>query len=70
MEININKYWIGYLTGILICINLISVGVIFSYTLSWDLKPFFLIWLISLLPLLFVYYFKEKQLKKEKNYGN
>lgn len=63
MNININKYWIGYLTGIIICLNLFSVGVILGYSFSLNWYYFFWIWLITLLYLFPINYLKNKQEK-------
>jgi len=62
--ININKYWIGYLTGIIISINLFSAGVILSYTLSLNYIYFLWIWSISVLILIPIKYLKNKQEKE------
>ena len=66
MKININKYWIGYLTGILIAVNIFSAGVILNKTLSLNWIYFFWIWLVSLIPIVLIAYLREKQLKREK----
>ena len=60
-KIDINKYWLGYLTGILIYINLFSAGVILSYTLLLNWIYFFWIWLITTPILLTINYLSKKQ---------
>lgn len=64
MKIDINKYWIGYLTGILIIINIFSVGVILSYTLNLNWIFFIWIWIITLPILKLIFYLKRKQEKE------
>lgn len=64
---NINKYWIGYFTGIIVCCNIFSAGVILSYTLFLNWICFFWIWLFSLLILYVINYLKNKQIKNEKD---
>ena len=64
MKMNINKYWIGYLTGVIIFINIFSIGVIMSYSLSLDWGLFLWVWLITLIPLLLITFLYNKQ-KKE-----
>ncbi len=73
MKININKYWIGYLTGIFIFLNIFSAGVILSSIWNWNYIIFTWIYFISLIPILIVKYLKDKQekeLKRGKSNGN
>lgn len=67
MRIDINKYWIGYLTGTLILINIFSAGVIMGYALSLDWSFFFWIWLGStpILMIIRYLYIKQKKLNEE-----
>jgi len=60
-----NKYWIGYLTGIIICINIFSAGVILANTFKLNFFIYFWLWLISLLFLIGINYLINKY-KKEK----
>lgn len=64
----INKYWIGYLTGILIFINLFSAGVILSQIWDWDIYFFIWIYFISLIPIVIIKKLIEiiKKIKKRK----
>lgn len=72
--ININKYWIGYLTGILIILNIFSAGVILSNNFSLNWKYFIWIYCITALIIAIIIYVngkQEKQLKKmEENNEN
>lgn len=61
---NINKYWIGYLTGIIVFINFFSAGVILSESLSLNWIYFFWIWLATLPPLFTIKYLYDKQKKR------
>ena len=64
-EIDINKYWVGYLIGIIIIFNIFSAGVILSYTLSLNWIYFFWIWLITLFILWIINYLCKKQEKRD-----
>ena len=66
MNIDINKYWFGFLTGILIIINIFSVGVILTYTLSLNWIYFFWSWLITMPMLTVIRHLKYRQEKKLK----
>jgi len=66
---NINKYWIGYLTGILIILHIFSVGVILSYTLSLNWVVFFWIWLVITPILMMINYLYKKEREEVKKYG-
>ena len=65
-KIDINKYWIGYLAGTLICINLISVGVIFTHIYSLNWIYFFWIYLISVSILIPIFIMRNEQKKRER----
>jgi len=66
VRIDINKYWIGYLTGILIIINILSAGVILSYALflDWIYSEILFLWLLLITtPILIIIrylYIKQK----------
>ena len=64
MKMNINKYWIGYLTGIIIILNIFSAGVVISYSFSWNWIYFIWIYFITLISLLLITFLYNKQ-KKE-----
>lgn len=66
LRIDINKYWIGFLTGFIISINIFSGGVILSKTLSLNWIYFFWIWVITTPILLTIKYLHTKQKKEVK----
>jgi len=64
---NINKYWIGFLYGVMICLNVFSAGVILGNILSLNWIFFFHCYYISLIVYIVIKILKNKQINREKN---